>query len=107
MVKLFTQKITRAGNHILRLSMLMLALSIIVSAWHAQNAAIKIAGTGSASKGETLIGVTVKVKGTAIGVVTDVNGKYTVSVPDDKSVLVFSYIGYNPHEEVVGTRRTI
>jgi len=107
MVKLFTQKITRAGNHIMRLSLLMLALSIVVSMAHAQNAAIKVAGTVTDSKGETLIGVTVKVKGTTTGVVTDINGKYTVSVPDDKAVLVFSYIGYNPHEEVVGIRRTI
>jgi len=91
----------------MRLSLLMLALSIVVSMAHAQNAAIKVAGTVTDSKGETLIGVTVKVKGTTTGVVTDINGKYTVSVPDDKAVLVFSYIGYNPHEEVVGIRRTI
>jgi len=107
MVKLFTQKITKAGNHLMRLSVLMLALSIIASIAHAQNAAIKVAGTVTDSKGETLIGVTVKVKGTTTGVVTDVNGKYTVSVPNDNATLVFSYIGYNPHEEVVGTRRTI
>ncbi|OCX52163.1 TonB-dependent receptor [Mucilaginibacter sp. PPCGB 2223] len=107
MVKLFTQKITTAGGHILRLSLLMLVLLISASIVHAQNAGIKVSGTVTDPKGETLIGVTVKVKGTTAGVVTDINGKYTVSVADDKAILVFSYIGYNPHEEVVGTRRTI
>jgi TonB-linked SusC/RagA family outer membrane protein len=107
MVKLFTQKINEAGSRMMRLSMLTLVLLIGVSMLHAQTPAIKVAGTVTDSKGETLIGVTVKVKGTTTGVVTDVNGKYTVSVPDNKATLVFSYIGYNPHEEVVGDRKVI
>lgn len=45
------------------------------------------------AEGEPLIGVTVKIKGTTMGVLTDVNGKFDVSVNNDNSTLVFSYIG--------------
>lgn len=47
---------------------------------------------------EVLIGVTVRVKGTQIGAVTDANGKFTIEVPYADAVLVFSYIGYQPFE---------
>src|SRR5690554_5207330 len=54
------------------------------------------------SEGETLPGVSVVVKGTTQGTVTDIDGKFTVSVPE-KTTLVFSYVGFQPREiEVVG-----
>lgn len=54
------------------------------------------------SEGETLPGVSVVVKGTAQGTVTDIDGKFTVNVPE-KTTLVFSYVGFQPREvEVVG-----
>lgn len=44
-------------------------------------------------------GVSVKVKGTTRGVVTDVRGRYTISVPNtERDFLVFSFIGYSPKE---------
>lgn len=46
---------------------------------------------------ETLPGVTVMVKGTSIGTVTDMDGKYLISVDKNKT-LVFSYIGYESKE---------
>lgn len=54
------------------------------------------------SEGETLPGVSVVVKGTTQGTVTDIDGKFTVNVPE-KTTLVFSYVGFEPREiEVVG-----
>ncbi|MGZ3751537.1 MAG: mucoidy inhibitor MuiA family protein [Mucilaginibacter sp.] len=44
--------------------------------------------------GQPIIGATVKVKGTSIGTVTDVNGNYSIQLPHDAQALVFSYIGY-------------
>lgn len=44
--------------------------------------------------GEPLIGAAVKLKGTAQGVVTDLNGSFSVTVPGSQGVLQFSYIGY-------------
>ncbi|MDB5135675.1 MAG: hypothetical protein JWP37_2278 [Mucilaginibacter sp.] len=55
---------------------------------------------------ETLIGVTVTVKGTSLAVTTDLNGAYTISA-GATSTLVFSYIGYKPQQIVVGPQTVI
>ncbi|MCZ4222005.1 TonB-dependent receptor [Pedobacter rhodius] len=75
--------------------MLVLFLSI---AAYAQTG--KISGTVSDKKtGETLIGVTVKIKGTTKGVSTDVDGKYTLqAMANGKYTLEFSYVGYQTKE---------
>lgn len=58
--------------------------------------------------GEELIGVAVMVKGTTKGTVTDFSGNYTLDLTGTGTeVLVFSYIGYEPMEETVGSRTTI
>ncbi|GEO03565.1 SusC/RagA family TonB-linked outer membrane protein [Adhaeribacter aerolatus] len=49
-----------------------------------------------------MIGVTVVLKGTSIGASTDVSGNYSLEVPDNGGVLVFSYIGYATKEVVIG-----
>jgi TonB-linked SusC/RagA family outer membrane protein len=46
------------------------------------------------STGEPLIGVNIVVEGTTIGVTSDISGKYTIQVPNNNAVLVFSYVGY-------------
>ena len=71
----------------------------------AQN--IAISGTVTDQTGEALIGVNISVKGTTLGNMTDIDGKYTLSVPSENSVLVFSYIGYRTAEVTVGSSRTI
>jgi len=59
------------------------------------------------SNGEVLPGVSVVVKGTTRGTVTDASGQYSISVPDDSIVLVFSYVGFLSQETTVGVRSTI
>jgi len=54
-----------------------------------------------------LPGVTVLIQNTNHGTITDADGRYTVSVPNERSVLVYSFIGYETVEEVVGNRRVI
>ncbi|HPF04046.1 MAG TPA: SusC/RagA family TonB-linked outer membrane protein [Bacteroidales bacterium] len=68
-----------------------------------------ISGTVISSvEGEgALAGVTVAVKGTTIGVTTDVNGKYSVMVPENATTLVFSYIGMRKQEIEIGVRSVI
>lgn len=68
-----------------------------------------ISGTVTSSvEGEgALIGVSVSAKGTTVGVTTDINGKYTLSVPQNTSTLVFSYIGMKKQEVDIGTRSVI
>lgn len=68
---------------------------------------ISISGKVSDEKGETLPGVSVTLKGTSRGATTNVNGEYTISVPDNKAILVFSFVGYNPQEIAVGNQSKI
>jgi TonB-linked SusC/RagA family outer membrane protein len=61
----------------------------------------------SSDDGTELVGVNVFVKGTTTGTITDVNGNYSVSVPNEEAVLVYSYVGYVVQEVTVGNQRTI
>ncbi len=54
-----------------------------------------------------LPGVSVIVKGTNLGTSTDVNGDYTLQIPEDAQTLVFSFIGFGTQEETIGTRSVI
>ncbi|HNC10585.1 MAG TPA: SusC/RagA family TonB-linked outer membrane protein, partial [Cyclobacteriaceae bacterium] len=54
-----------------------------------------------------LPGVSIAVKGTALGTSTDEDGNFTISLPDASSVLVFSFIGYKTIEVTPGTRTTL
>ncbi len=58
-------------------------------------------------KGESLPGVTVVVKGTTKGAVTDINGQYTISGVQANATLVFSFIGMKTQEVVVGNQSSI
>lgn len=60
-----------------------------------------------AADGSTLPGVTVLVVGTQRGTVTDVDGKYTISVTDPESVLSFSFVGYETLEVPINGRSII
>ncbi|MDR3266595.1 MAG: SusC/RagA family TonB-linked outer membrane protein, partial [Tannerella sp.] len=53
-----------------------------------------ISGTVTDSNGESLIGVSVVVKGSSIGVATDIDGKYSLEIPAEDAQLQFHYIGY-------------
>lgn len=55
---------------------------------------IRLRGTVTDEKGEPIIGANIFIPGTTIGTVTDIEGKYSLSVPKG-SKLVFSYIGYD------------
>jgi len=91
---------------ILRIGLLLLTL-LISAQIHAQNQGTVIKGTVTDDKGVTLPGATVTVKGTTTKSITDVNGKYTISVPPGGKSLVFSFIGMEPKEITIGTNTTI
>lgn len=74
---------------------------------HAQ-AQITVKGTVTDAKsGFPLPGANIVVKGTTNGISSDMDGKYSISVPNQSAILVFSYIGSAPKEVVVGNQTTI
>ncbi|RYE24719.1 MAG: hypothetical protein EOP45_05510 [Sphingobacteriaceae bacterium] len=66
-----------------------------------------VSGVIKDEKGQPLPGVSVGIKGTTKGTTTDMNGRYSFTNLDDKSVLVFSFIGYVTQEIAVNGRQTI
>lgn len=88
-------------THKLLLSLLFLCGSMV------QSFAQDITVSGTVTDGvEGLPGVAVQVKGSSTGAVTDMNGKYSVSVGSD-AILVFSFIGYATQEVAVAGRSSI
>lgn len=66
-----------------------------------------VTGKVTSEDGEGLPGVNILVKGTSIGTTSDVSGNYSIDVPDDNAVLVFSFIGYVTQEVPVGSQSVI
>jgi TonB-linked SusC/RagA family outer membrane protein len=91
-----------------KLSKVVITSIITFCVLHQANAQTKMTGVVSdASTKEFLPGVSVMVKGSSNGVLTDVNGNYTIQAPNKQSVLVFSFIGYVTKEVVVGNQEKI
>lgn len=68
---------------------------------------VKITGSVKDKNGSPLPGVTVLVKGTTVGVATDVNGNYSIVLPEIKEpILVFSFIGMRT-EEIAANNKVI
>lgn len=55
----------------------------------------------SAEDGSSIPGVSVSVKGTTLGTITDIDGKYTLNVPQSASTLVFSFVGMKTQEKAI------
>lgn len=66
-----------------------------------------VSGTVTDEKGETIIGATVKEKGGSMGTITDIEGKFTLSVSGADAILVFSYLGMNTKEVPVNNKKTL
>lgn len=65
-------------------------------------------GTVKDVQGEPLPGVTVTIKGTSLGVATDINGKWSLEIPEMKdAVLVFSFVGMKTQEIRPGTKKEV
>ena len=82
-------------------------LIVITPSEQAQAQGINITGRVIDSGGETLPGVSVMLQGTMQGTVTDLNGVYSLTVPDENAVLVFSFIGFSTQEIIVGSQRSV
>lgn len=66
-----------------------------------------ITGTISDKSGQPLPGVTIKIKDATTGTTSDINGKYSISVPGPQTILSFSMIGFETQEVTVGALRSV
>ena len=80
--------------------LVVLAMSVIGT--YAQ-----VSGTVEDVNKEPIIGASVVVKGTSVGTVTDLNGKFTIPKATGKSVLQISYVGYVSQTVSVGGRKNV
>ncbi len=67
----------------------------------------KVSGTVYDNKKEPIPGVTIIEKGTSNGIISDMDGNYIITVPDDNAILVFSFIGMKAQEITVGAQTNI
>ena len=75
-----------------RLTMFMISLFLFAGSALAQT---KISGTVlSQDDGQPIIGAAVKVDGTSTGMLTDVNGRFSLTMPEGKNQITVSYLGY-------------
>lgn len=68
---------------------------------------ITVKGKVTDKDDEPLPGVSIVVKGSTTGVMTDIDGAYSIQVPNRQSTMVISYIGFKTQEHIVGERTTI
>lgn len=68
---------------------------------------IRVNGKVMDHNNDPLPGVNIKIKGTELGVVTDIDGNYFIEVPNKKAILTFQYIGFEPTEIEVGNQINI
>lgn len=106
--KMFTLLPTKCG-YMLIITMLLVGHVKMSAAGEttasSQQRQIPITGIVTDTSGEPIPGATVVIKGTTSGTATSSNGDFSISVPDENAVLVFSYLGYIAQEITVGNRR--
>ena len=80
---------------------------IVVTPEGTNKQGITITGTVTDAEGNPLPGASVVIKGTTQGTVTDINGKYLITVSSEEAILTFSFVGYAAQEIVVGKQRLV
>ena len=83
---------------------LLLGMVLLMQVAMAQN---NVTGRVTDETGGGFPGVNILVKGSTTGVQSDADGKYTVTIPDSNTTLVFSSVGYATQEILVGTRTNV
>lgn len=87
------------------IALLLLMLCCISASLFAQQRIVK--GVVLDENGEALLGVSVTVKNAQKGTITDIDGKFSLQLPTEKNILVFSYIGYETVAVNVANQKNI
>jgi hypothetical protein len=72
-----------------------------------KNTVRDITGKVTDEKGEGLPGVNILIKGSQLGTTTDSDGNFRLNVPNDNTVLVFSFVGFMSREITVGSQSNL
>jgi len=101
---IFTRKVHHNLKMTGRKCAIILGLMCLSLITYAQSR--EVSGTVTSTEGEALPGVNIIIKDTNTGAITDVDGNYSMNVPDG-STLIFSYVGYKVQEIPVGNQSII
>jgi len=88
-------------------SLIIFAMVILAAVAISFSEARTITGKVSDETGNPLVGVSVSIKGTTTGTITDVKGSYQISVADNDKILIFSFAGYITAEEPISGKNVI
>ncbi len=87
----------------LGLSFTIQGKQIVITPEKATNDGIKVTGTVSDKVGDKIVGAVVRIKGeSGVKTVTNIDGQFSLIVPNENTVLEISYLGYNTREILVG-----
>ncbi len=87
--------------------LLMILTCILASIGLSLAQTTRVSGKVVDDTGDVVIGASVVVKGTTVGTVTDVDGKFSMNIPSDKKTLVVSLLGMKTKEVAVGVNLSI
>ncbi len=90
-----------------KLVCILLALSVAFGALAQQNRSYTVKGVITDTQQMPVPGVTVQIQGTTQGVMADVDGTYSIKVPDGGAVLIFTCMGYQTQDVPVANRQEI
>jgi hypothetical protein len=94
---------TNEKTTVMRKFTIFLALMLFIGAQVALAQRTITGKVTSSDDGAGIPGATILVKGTTVGAITDVDGKYTLNVPKDKNVVLVSFVGMKTQEITLGT----
>ncbi len=95
----------RKKENVRKMSMGIFVMLMCLLSINAMGQQQKISGKVTDANGEELTGVSVLVKGTSSGTISDISGNFNVSIPENAKTLVFTYIGYKPQSVEIGNQR--
>ena len=106
-IRFYFSKKPLKNSYLFYLVVLMTVMLAFPNKGFAQQSQVEVSGVVTdAADGSSLPGVNIIIKGTTQGAVTDLDGKYSISVPSG-STLVFTYMGFDSKEVLVRNQKTI
>lgn len=88
------------NDYFLKSLLLLMSLTVSMAAWSQRTITGKVTDE---TTGDVLIGANILVVGTSTGTVTDIDGTYSLSIPEGATELEFSYTGYTNRRVAIGT----